>query len=84
MTRTQSLPGVGPTDDGNFLVVLAVRPHEEPAQPAQPWWPSALGYGVLGVVVGLAAWALNRKRSDDDVAESVTTVKVFRQLTGLA
>lgn len=73
VTKTQSLPGVGPTDDGNFLVVLAVRPHEEPAQPAQPWWPSALGYGVLGVVVGLTAWALNRKRSDDDVGESVTT-----------
>ncbi|MGZ4514840.1 MAG: hypothetical protein ACXVX5_09055 [Mycobacterium sp.] len=73
VTKTQSLPGVGPTDDGNFLVVLAVRPYEEPTQPAQPWWPSALGYGVLGVVVGLTAWALNRKRSDDDVGESVAT-----------
>jgi hypothetical protein len=73
VTKTQSLPGVGPTDDGNFLVVLAVRPFEEPTQPAQPWWPSALGYGVLGVVVGLTAWALNRKRSDDDVGESVAT-----------
>lgn len=48
VTKTQSLPGVGPTDDGNFLVVLGVRPHEEPTQPAQPWWPSALGYGALG------------------------------------
>ncbi|MCV7396077.1 hypothetical protein [Mycobacterium paraseoulense] len=73
VTKTQSLPGVGPTDDGNFLVVLGVRPHEEPTQPAQPWWPSALGYGALGVVVGLTAWALNRKRSDDDVGEPVTT-----------
>ncbi len=73
VTKTQSLPGAGPTDDGNFLVVLAVRPHEEPTQPAPPWWPSALGYGVLGVVVGLTAWALNRKRSDDDVGEPVTT-----------
>ncbi len=73
VTKTQSLPGVGPTDDGNYLVVLAVRPHEEPAQPAQPWWPSALGFGVLGLVVCLTAWALNRKRSDDDVGESVTT-----------
>ncbi|KKC02341.1 hypothetical protein [Mycobacterium nebraskense] len=73
VTKTQSLPHAGPTDDGSFLVVLAVRPHEEPTQPAQPWWPSALGYGALGVVVGLTAWALNRKRSDDDVAEPVTT-----------
>ncbi|UXA05211.1 hypothetical protein KXD96_19980 [Mycobacterium sp. SMC-2] len=73
VTKTQSLPRTGPTDDGNFLVVLAVRPREEPTQPPQPWWPSALGYGVLGVVVGLTAWALNRKRSDDDVGESVTT-----------
>ncbi|ORV60822.1 hypothetical protein AWC03_11225 [Mycobacterium europaeum] len=73
VTKTQSLPGAGPTDDGNFLVVLAVRPHEEPPQPAPPWWPSALGYGALGVVVGLTAWALNRKRSDDDVGQPVTT-----------
>ncbi|OBH15595.1 hypothetical protein A9X03_22015 [Mycobacterium sp. E1715] len=71
VTKTQSLPHAGPTDDGSFLVVLAVRPHEDPAQPAQPWWPSALGYGALGVVVCLGAWALNRKRSDDDV-EPVT------------
>ncbi|OJZ74429.1 hypothetical protein BRW65_09190 [Mycobacterium paraffinicum] len=74
VTKTQSLPHAGPTDDGNFLVVLAVRPHEEPTQPAQPWWPSALGYGALGVVVCLGAWALNRKRSDDDnVGQPVTT-----------
>lgn len=73
VTKTQSLPRTGPTDDGNFLVVLAVHPHEEPTQPPQPWWPSALGYGALGVVVGLTAWALNRKRSDDDVGEPVTT-----------
>lgn len=74
VTKTQSLPDAGPTDDGNFLVVLAVRPHEEPTQPAQPWWPSALGFGALGLVAGLTAWALNRKRPDDDaVRESVTT-----------
>ncbi|OBB83083.1 hypothetical protein A5781_09935 [Mycobacterium sp. 852002-30065_SCH5024008] len=47
--------------------------YKRQAQPAQPWWPSALGYGVLGVVVGLTAWALNRKRSDDDVGEPATT-----------
>ncbi|OBI20122.1 hypothetical protein [Mycobacterium sp. E2497] len=73
VTKTQSLPHAGPTDDGSFLVVLAVRPHEEPPQPAQPWWPSALGYGALGVFVGLTAWALNRKRSDDEVREPVST-----------
>ncbi|OBF08079.1 hypothetical protein A5730_10125 [Mycobacterium sp. ACS4054] len=69
VTMTQSLPHAGPTDDGSFLVVLAVRPHEEPTQPAPSWWPSALGFGALGVVVGLGAWALNRKRSDDDEEE---------------
>ncbi|OBH81032.1 hypothetical protein A5681_03135 [Mycobacterium scrofulaceum] len=73
VTKTQSLPHAGPTDDGSFLVVLAVRPPAEPTQPAQPWWPSALGYGALGVVVCLAAWALNRKRSDDDVEQPVAT-----------
>lgn len=73
VTKTQPLPGVGPTDDGGFLVVLAVRPHEEPTQPAQPWWPSALGYGALGVVVTMVAWALNRRHSADEADESTTT-----------
>jgi hypothetical protein len=56
VTKTQSLPGVGPTDNGSFLVALTA--HEEP--PTQPWWPSALGYGVLAIAVGFVAWMLSR------------------------
>jgi hypothetical protein len=70
--KTQPLPGVGPTDDGTFLVVLAPRPHEEPGQPTQPWWPSALGFGGLAILASLVAWALNRNRSADATEESVT------------
>jgi hypothetical protein len=58
VTKTQLLPGVGPTDNGSFLVALAA--HGEPTQPTQPWWPSALGYGVLAIAVGLAAWMISR------------------------
>ncbi len=66
VTKTQSLPGVGPTDNGSFLVALAA--HEtsqptQPAQPTQPWWPLALRYGALLVAVGVAAWMLNRLRN---------------------
>lgn len=75
VTKTQPLPGVGPTDDGGFLVVLAVRPHEEPTQGPQPWWPSALGYGALGVVVTMVAWALNRRHNADEEAKSATTTR---------
>ncbi|EUA23328.1 hypothetical protein I553_5381 [Mycobacterium xenopi 4042] len=58
VTRTQSLPGVGPTDNGSFLVALAG--YEEPTRPSEPWWPSVLGYGGLALAVGLAAWMLSR------------------------
>jgi hypothetical protein len=58
VTKTQSLPGVGPTDNGSFLVALAA--HQEPAQPTQPWWPFALRYGLLVIGVGLIAWIVNR------------------------
>jgi hypothetical protein len=54
VTKTQSLPGVGPTDNGSFLVALAA--YEEPAQPTKPWWPLALQYGVLAIAMGLVAW----------------------------
>ncbi len=59
VTKTQSLPGVGPTDNGSFLVALGA--HQEPTQPTQPWWPSALGYGVLAIAGGLVAWMINRR-----------------------
>jgi hypothetical protein len=64
VTKTQSLPGIGPTDNGGFLVALAA--HEEPTQPTQPtqpWWSSALRYGVLAIAVGLVAWVVNRLRN---------------------
>jgi hypothetical protein len=70
VTKTQSLPGVGSTDNGSFLVALAAL-HEEsaqPTQPTQPWWPVALGYGGLGIAMGLVAWMINRRkeRGSDD------------------
>jgi hypothetical protein len=58
VTKTQSLPGVGPTDNGSFLVALAA--YKEPTQPTQPWWPSALGYVGLAIAVGLVAWMISR------------------------
>ena len=58
MTKTQSLPGVGPTDNGSFLVALAAL--KEPTQPTQPWWPLALGYAALVIAVGLVAWMISR------------------------
>lgn len=68
--KTQPLPGVGPTDDGDFLVLLAVH-HQEPGQHVQPWWPLALRFGGFAVVVGLVAWLLNRRhRGEGDSAES--------------
>jgi hypothetical protein len=58
VTKTQSLPGVASTDNGSFLVALAAL--KEPTQPTQPWWPSALGYGALAIVVALVAWMISR------------------------
>lgn len=68
--KTQSLPGVGPTDDGGFLVLLAVH-HQEPGQSEQSGWSLALRFGGFAVVVGIVAWLLNRRnRGEDDAAES--------------
>ncbi|MDI3314199.1 MAG: hypothetical protein QJR12_07940 [Mycobacterium sp.] len=58
VTKTQPLPGIGPTDDGAFLLALAT--HQEPTPPARPWWPMALGYGMLAIAAGFAAWAISR------------------------
>lgn len=69
VTKTQSLPGVGPTDNGSYLVALTGR--NEPAQPGQPWWPSALRYGVLVLGVGLIAWMVDRrKRKSEQTADA--------------
>ena len=64
VTKTQSLPGVGSTDNGSFLVALAAlnEAPAQPAQPARPWWPMALGYGGLGLAMGLVAWMINRRK----------------------
>ena len=40
VNRTQPLPGVGPTDDGGFLVALATH-----GESTDSWWPWALGGG---------------------------------------
>jgi hypothetical protein len=63
VTKTQSLPGVGPTDNGSFLVALAA--HQEPTQPTQPWWPPwTLVGGVLVIAVSLLGWIVNRQETE--------------------
>nr|WP_253869493.1 hypothetical protein [Mycobacterium sp. 1164966.3] len=57
VTKTQSLPGVGPTDNGSYLVALAA--FKEPTA-SRPWWPSVLGYGGLAIGVCLVAWMISR------------------------
>jgi len=69
INKTQSLPGVGPTDNGSYLVALIA--HDEPAKQGQPWWPTVLRFGALGIVVGFVAWILDRrKRNADQTADS--------------
>jgi hypothetical protein len=60
VTKTQALPGVGPTNNGSFLVALAA--HQEAAQTGPSWWPTALRYGLLVVTVGLVLWLVDRRR----------------------
>ncbi len=68
--KTQPLPGAGPTDDGGFLVLLAVH-HQEPGQPRQSGWGLALRFGGFAVVVGVIAWLLARRsRSEEQNADS--------------
>ena len=69
VTKTQPLPGVGPTDNGSFLVALAAH-HEEPAQPTPPWWPMALSYGGLAAAVCLIAWLMERRKRGTDLTSS--------------
>jgi len=68
VTKTQSLPGVGLTDNGTFLAMLAAHEQSSPSQPAPSaptWWLMALRYGGLGLVVCLVAWIINRRRRND-------------------
>jgi hypothetical protein len=58
VTKTQSLPGVGPMDNGGVLVALAAH-----QQPTHNWTSWALG-GLLAIAAGLIAWlVINRKRA---------------------
>ena len=68
VTKTQPLPGVGPTDNGSFLAALAT--HQEPPQPTQPWWPMALSYGGLAAAVWLIAWLMERRKRSADLTSS--------------
>ena len=65
VTRTQSLPGAGPTDNGSFLVALAAV--KEPTEPTEPWWPSALSYGGLALAVSLGVWMIDRRKRSADL-----------------
>jgi hypothetical protein len=63
VTKTQSLPGVGPTDNGSVLVALAA--HGQPTD--NTWWPWALGGGVLVLAAGVVAWVVRRSKRDADL-----------------
>ncbi|MCV7029655.1 hypothetical protein [Mycobacterium sherrisii] len=76
VAKSQSLPGFGPTDNGSFLFALAApgEPNQAaPPAPSQPWWPSALGFGLLGIAVVAVSSLLNRRKDNaDDTSDSVT------------
>ena len=69
VTKTQSLPNAGPTDNGGLLVALAG--HREPTgQPSAPWLPFALRFGGFAAAVGLFAWLINRRKRGTDPTAS--------------
>jgi hypothetical protein len=43
-----------------------------PPAAAQPWWPSALGFGILGIAVVVISSLLNRRKGADATEDSVT------------
>lgn len=57
VNKTQSVPGVGPIDNGSFLVALAAH-----QQPTHSWRPWVLGGGVLVIVAGLIGWLVIRRK----------------------
>jgi len=61
VARTQSLPGVGPIDNGDFLTALAAQPQPQPAGSPWPW---VVGGVVAVLVVGLIALVLIKRRKD--------------------
>jgi hypothetical protein len=44
-------------------VAQAVSPGPTPPEPARPWWPSALHYGLLVIAVCFVAWMIHRSRT---------------------
>jgi hypothetical protein len=68
VTKTQPLPGVGPTDNGSSLVALAAAEH--PIQPTDTWWPWALGGVLVLAAAGGGAWFIKRSHPS---AEPATT-----------
>jgi hypothetical protein len=67
VTKTQSLPGVAPIDNGSYLVALAA--HEQPTD--NTWWLWPLGGGVLVIAAGLIAWLVIRRKRSADLEVSV-------------
>jgi len=67
VVKTQSLPGVGPTDNGALLVRLAAQ--ERPA--SQAWWPWVLGGGAVAIGAGLITAVILRRRRPGEVREQV-------------
>jgi hypothetical protein len=55
VTKTQSLLGVSPTDNGGVLVALAAH-----QQPTHNWTSWVLG-GPLVIAVGVIAWLVIRR-----------------------
>jgi hypothetical protein len=60
VAKTQTLPNVGPMDDGKSLVDLAVPSH--PNSGGMVGALVALGGGVLVIAAGLIAWLVIRRR----------------------
>jgi hypothetical protein len=67
VVKTQSLPGVGPTDNGALLVALAA--HERPT--SQPWWLWVVGGGAVAIAAGLITAVILRRRRPGEVREQV-------------
>jgi hypothetical protein len=72
VTKTQSLPSVGPIDNGSYLVQLAA--HEQPAPADNTWWLWPLvGIGLV-IAAGVVAWLYIRRKRDTDLMDADTTI----------
>ena len=60
VSKTQTLPGVGPMDDGKSLVDLAVPSH--PNSGGMVGALVVLGGGVLVIAAGLVTWLVIRRK----------------------